>query len=411
VNRSILRAVLALLLLLLLAPAEAAELDFLFLQPDRQAGWGDASIVAADLDRAARRGVDTVVLQYVGHGEDDLLLDGFVGTVLDLAQQRGLQVWIGTWEDPAIWRSRTVPLGRWRKAAEAGVAAAARVAAQHGRHPAFAGWYWTPEAVWWNPPGRRRLESLTAVTADAVRKLRALADKPVAITLGPSGRGEGNLLMGSWCRYVEGVEPDVVVAMDGVGSGHLDVALLPGLYSALRTCADRAGARLWADLEVFSPDLATPPAPERLRRQAEATGLVDAVGAFDLSHHLRRGPASAWWEDRPDRLRVLRDGPPRLEPPRDWRARPALRQAQAVVSLPGSLTVERVEFVLRGNPARSVTLSSGAQELGALVRHHGPGRDEETWVWTGRATAARFALTVRLGRGGAVPVTVRLHGP
>lgn len=408
---SILRAVFALLALLLLAPAQAAPLDFVFLQPDRDAGWGNPTVVAGDLDRAARLGVGDVVLQYVGHGDDDLLVDGFVGTLLDLASARGLQVWVGTWEEPGLWRQRQVPLPRWRSAAEQGVLAAERVADAYAGHPAFAGWYWTPEAVWWRTPGTRRLEALTATTADAVRKLRALADKPVAIALGPSGRGEGNLLMSSWCRYLEGAAPDVVVAMDGVGSGHLDAAVLPGLYSTLRTCSDRIGARLWADLEVFSPDLRTLPAPARLDAQHAAAGPADAIGAFDLSHHLRRGPASAWWEGRDPGLRLLREGAPTPYPLGDWRTRPVPREVSASVTLPARADVRRVEFVLRGNPARSVTLSTEGQELGALVVHHGPGRDEQTWIWTGRATVRTLKLTIRQGRGGATPGDVWLYGP
>lgn len=419
-------AMLVVILGLLTSPvrAERPHFDSLFWQGDLSAGFGEPARVGADLDRAARAGVRTIVLQWLAHGEQSLLdatVDGQdpVLVLLDEAHRRGISVWLGTWENPAIWRQRQVSLHAWRAAMVRGTALAATAAERYGRHPALAGWYYTPEAVWWRPPTGWGLERLTALTAEAVSRLRALTGHPVAVVVGPSGRGEANLLPISWCRYIEGSRPDVVVAMDGVGSAHLDVLLAGPMYRVLHRCAERAGAALWADMEFFGPDGA-PPSLERLWAQYDAARAeAPHVSGFDLPHHLREGlPAAAFWGGERPASRRLHVRPLERSPPGPWTTRrPRVRRGHVDARLDGPpARVSRVEAVVR-RQAKAVSVDGlrpdgGVMGGGAMTASHGPGRDEWTWAWDVPGVAPILAgVRVRV-EGGRFPpevVEVRLR--
>lgn len=421
---SLLTALLGLALLASPAHAERPHFDSMFWQADLGAGFGDPARVGADLDRAVRAGVTTVVLQWLGHGEQDLLetkIDGKdpVQLFLDEAHSRGMRVWLGTWENPAIWSSRQVTLPTWRAAMVRGTEMAARAAQRYGKHPALAGWYYTPEAVWWRPPRGWNLERLTAITAEAVARLKGLTGHPVAIVVGPSGRGEANLLPISWCRYIEGSRPDVVVAMDGVGSAHLDVLLAPALYRVLHRCAERAGATLWADVELFGPDGATP-SLERLWAQYDAARSgAGHVTAFDLPHHLPEGGAAArFWAGERSGEPGLALQPLERNPPGPWVTRqPRVRRGYADARLDGPpRRVGRVVAILR-RAVQGVTVDGlrpdgGVMGGGAMTASHGPGRDEWTWAWDVPGVAPILAgVRVRV-EGGRFPpevVEVRLR--
>lgn len=388
------------------------------MQPDFAAGFGDPEALGAQLDQAARAGVRTVVLQWLGHG-DQILLDVTyegrdpVQVFLDEAHARGMQVWLGTWENPAIWRTRQVTLPAWKRAMVVGTGLATAAAARYGDHPALAGWYHTPEAVWWRPPSGVHLERLTAITAEAVARLKALTGHPVAIVLGPSGRGEANLLPISWCRYLEGARPDVVVVMDGVGSAHLDVLLAPALYRVVHRCAERAGATLWADVEFFGPDW-TPPSLERLWGQYEAARAgAGHVTGFDLNHHLAPGTAGARFLDgEQPQGRRLPSLPLQKTPDGPWIGqRPRVRRGLVDARIGGPPTrVHRVEAVIR-NEAEAVAIDGLLPEGGVLAggttrRAHGPGRDEWTWTWEVEGVAPILAgVRVRV-EGGRHPPEV-----
>ena len=381
------------------ARAERPHFDSLFWQPDLSQGFGDPQWVGAELDRAARAGVTTIVVQWLGHG-DQILLDRTVGgrdpvqVLLDEAQARGMSVWLGTWENPAIWRTRQIALPAWRRAMVRGTELAATAAQRYGEHPALAGWYYTPEAVWWRPPTGWGLERFTATTAEAVARLKRLTGHPVAIVLGPSGRGEANLLPISWCRYIEGSRPDVVVAMDGVGTAHLDVLLAPALYRVLHRCAERAGATLWADVEVFGPDGATPDLGRLWTQYDAARAGAGHVTAFDQPHHLRPGTVAArFWDGERPASPVLAREPLTSDPPNLSSApHPQLRRGTVDATLAdGPRRVGRVEVVLR-REATSVTIDGltpdgGLFAGGEAQPSHGPGRDEWTWTLELPATA------------------------
>ena len=427
-----LRPVLAALIVVLSAtPALADELprlDLVFYQPDLEEGLDNPVRRRADLDRAVEAGVRHLVVQYLGVDRWDLLQPwpggrDPVAELLDEAHARGMRVWLGTWEEPRFWRHRTVPLGLWRRTAERGVEVARRAAERYGDHPAFEGWYWTPEVVWWRAPSPRRLEQLGLVTWQAVQELRAIEPRrDVAVVLGPGGAGEGNLLGISWCRYIEAVRPDAVVVMDGVGSAHLDVLLAPALYRLVGRCADRVGAELWADVELFGPDLEMPPDLLRLDRQYEAARAgADLVGAFDLPHYLAVGTAGEAWlrGDRPTG-RPLQIAARVDDPADDWLARPLARKGTVTVELADGLCpVVRVEVVTRGVHPRAVTLSAFGraavwEEWGVLEPRHGPGRDERRWVWEGRVDpreATKIRVFARAGRNGMRVVDVRIFAP
>ncbi len=405
------------------ARAEPPRFDSLFWQPDLAEGFGDPVQVAAEVDRAARAGVRTIVVQWLAHGRQNLLdvtVEGRdpIETLLDEAHARGISVWLGTWEDPAIWRTRQIALPVWRGAMIRGTALAAEAAARYGRHPALAGWYYTPEAVWWRPPSPPVLERLTALTAEAVARLRALTSHPVAIALGPSGRGEANLYPISWCRYLEGSRPDVVVVMDGVGSAHLDVALAPALYGIVHRCAERADATMWADVELFGPDR-RPPSLERLGLQYDAArASAIHVTAFDQPHYLMPDtPGGRFWAGERAAGPALPVLPLRRTPDGPWTTqRPRVQRGHVDALLAGPPTrLARVEVVVR-REARSVSVDGLRPEGGVLggadlVEAHGPGRDEWTWSWDLPPTAPLLAgvrARVEAGRQPVEVVAIRL---
>jgi len=371
------------------------HLDFVFYQPDYDEGLAQPIRRQADLDFAAAHGVRDIVIQYLAHDDWSMLDPAGHGPValrglLDEAHARGLRVWLGTFEDPRIWKRRRVSTKLWSAVAERGLEIATEAAAQVGDHPAFAGWYWTPEAVWWDSPSPRKLETLTLTTQQALARLRALTpDKPVAIVFGPGGSGEGNLLGISWCRYIEATEPDVVVVMDGVGSAHLDVLLAPALYGLAYRCAERSRAEVWADVELFGPDLEVAPTRERLDAQYRAArDNATTVGAFDLNHHLAVGTAGrAWLEGETEPGRRMGVRAQTAAPDQDWLARPVVRKGTLTLELaPSPEPVQRVEIVTRGVHPKVISLSArgraGTWEAwGDFEPRHGPARDEITWVW------------------------------
>ncbi len=405
-----------LLAALLAAPPAVAQnphFDSLFWQPDLSNGFSDPAFIKAQVERAARAGTRNLVLQWLGRGRDDVLDHPAdpVRVLLDEAEARGLSVWLGTWENPAIWTTRQPNLIAWKRAMVVGTALATRAAERYAAHPAFAGWYWTPEAVWWDPPDPDVLERLTATTAEGVAHLKALSGHPVAIALGPGGRGEANLLPLSWCRYLQGSGADVVVVMDGIGSAHLDLMLAPALYDVMFRCAERAGATLWADMELFGPGGA---APNLRRLQAQYTvareGASQVVG-FDLSHHLAPGTVGErFWRGeraRADPLPVQLVGNPALP----WEDGTLFPRVDAV--LPAPTRVDRVELVLRGTQPHGVLingLNGGVHELGELSAEHGPGRDEWTWVWqTDGVAPVVNGLRLRLKARQLAPLVVEVR--
>jgi hypothetical protein len=352
--------------------------DALFIQPDRGAGWGDPERRRADLGRAAAAGVRTIIVQYLAHGDDSLLGPGPGGSdetmeLLDDAGRLGMDVWLGTREDPAIWEELEVPVGVWAAAADGGIAIAEEIAARYSTHPAFTGWYWTPEVVWATEPDAARLRSLTKITRRAVRALHKLADKPVAIVLGPSNRGWESIHGGAWCRYVDGSKAERLVVMDGVGTAHLDVAHLGRLYGTLRGCAERVGFELMADVELFGPG-GLPPAPTRLHRQLSATLLFPhRRGAFDLGHYLAPGGEGARFWAAPGAAAEL------IKVEQSERDR---RGARVEVAAP----VHRVDITTQPPHPEAVELYAildrgDAQYLGEPAQTHGPGRYQRTWIW------------------------------
>lgn len=351
--------------------------DSVFIQPDREEGWEDPERRREDLKRAADLGVKTLIVQYLAHGAESLLApraDGGDETadLLDDATRLGLEVWLGTREDPAIWDDLEVPVAVWSAAAAGGIAIAEEIGSRYAAHPAFTGWYWTPEVVWATEPKPARLRRISRITRHAVKKLRAAADKPVAVPVGASNLGSEGVFGGAWCRYLEVADADRVVAMDGVGTAHLDVAHLDRFYGALRGCAERLNIELIADLEVFGPGVQ--PAPARLERQLiAAMGLPHRRAAFDLGHHLKpRSEAARFWANP--------SGPPATintaESGRDERgarmevASPAAR-VDVVTNPPHPEAVELYAILDQGD----------AQYLGEPLQTHGPGRYQRTWLW------------------------------
>lgn len=396
------------------APAPELFLDGAFYQPDLSAGFGDPAVRQAELDRLRRLGGDTVWLQYVAHGDFSMLSPGPgrvdpVREFLDEAAEREMTVWLGTREDPALWEEPEVPIPVWEEVGERSLEVAEEAVARYADHPALAGWYWTPELVWGTAPSWLRLERLARITRRQLAELRALRPAiPVAIPLGPGGVVGTEIPTRGWCRWLELVRPDVVVVMDGVGTAHVDISQADRVYAAARGCAERVGAQVVADVEVFGPGL--PPSPERLALQfAAAWRHGDRVVAFDLPHHL--APHTVGHEVlsvTPAPELTVRPTPL----PADWSG-----VALATVDLEFETAgVAAIDVVTRWPRPAGVSLAiereGGWEVAGEMRPHHGPGRDEITWRWTaGEPVVTGSArVTLRRGEGDLQLVGVRARG-
>jgi|GEM_PF-1501588 len=383
------------------APDPSFFFDGAFYQPNLAQGFADPERRRSDLARLASLGGTTVWLQYLAHG-DYSLLDPFperqdpVRGLLDDAHSLGLKVWLGTREDPRLWSDDEVPLAVWKDAGDKALLIAEEAAARYGQHPAFAGWYWTPEVVWPRAPSPERLRRLSAITAGHLASLRRLVPgTPVAMVLGPGGNLGEEVPARGWCRLLAEASPEVVVVMDGVGSGHVDLTQLDMVYTAAAGCAALAGATLVADVEVFGPGL--PPDRARLRAQMDAAWRsAPVVVAFDLPHHLGPGTeAVALWSGKRPRRPIVPAREHR-DPEGDWLA---VRRGLGTIELTpaAARSVGEAELVSRYPHPQEVSLSldegRGWKDRGSLRRYHGPGRDEVTW---------RLALP-----GGPVPVSAR----
>ncbi len=400
------------------APNPAFYLDGAFYQPDIAEGFADPARRLADLRRMADAGARTIWLQYLAHGDFSLLdpwperIDPVRG-LLDDAESVGLGVWLGTREDPRIWAKDEVSPRVWKDAGDRALRIAEEAAARYGTHPAVVGWYWTPEVVWPEQPGPRRVQRLARITRTHVRLLRDLVPgRPIAVALGPGGRVDEELPTKGWCQWLETVRPDVVVVMDGVGTGHVDVTQLDGVYTAAAGCAERIGARLVADVEVFGPGMQ--PDPVRLLRQMEAAARrASEIVAFDLPHHLKpdsvgarllAGPLASGRPIGAQRVRA---------PAGDWaQDQPELATLDLVPDVPAGLT--GVEIVTRFPHPEALSLSLDGGEgfvvAGALEQFHGPGRDEVTWRWFGDRRVHAARVTLRRGEGALDVLASHLRG-
>ena len=233
----------------------------------------------------------------------------------------------------------------------------------------------------------RRLKALAKTTARAVQRLKAAADKPVAVVLGPADRGMQGIHGGAWCRYLDLAKPDRVVVMDGVGTGHLDVSHLDRLYRTLRGCAERHGFEVIADIEVFGPQ-SLPPAPVRLERQLKAAALHShRRAAFDLGHHLAVGTEADRFWNAPVQGNSL--------PVHDL-ARHGDGARFSVKAPPGRIDITTDPPHPDGVELRAGFALAEDRALGEAKQTHGPGRYQRTWVWRPRAgseTVTTFELS------------------
>jgi len=394
-------------------PGVGFNISGAFYQPDLAEGFDDPIRRRRDFARLAAWGGTSLWLQYLAHGDHSLLEPwperrDPVRELLDDAHAAGLRVWVGTREDPRLWEEPvSVPL--WKEVGDRALAIAEEAAARYGDHPGFAGWYWTPEIVWAQDPSPGRAARLARVTARHVAALRTLLPgTPVAIAVGPGGTLGHEIPAGGWCRVVAEARPDALVVMDGVGTGHVDVIQLDMVYAVTAGCAERVGARLVADIEVFGGG--REPDPSRLRAQARAARRADAVVAFDLPHHLKEGSVGAavldggWPEGA-----VVPSAEERN--PADWRGLDL-----ATIDLRPERGFESVRVVTREPHPDAVSLSLGLPDAelvpqGALTPREGPGRDELTWRWTGEGVWDRARITLRRGDGDLSVSSAALLGP
>ncbi len=316
------RLVACLLLLALSCPAWAAKqakpqdgqprpcFSGTFFQPlADHAGWSQAQWKTL-FDRLADLKVHDVVVQWSAMGGVDFAGNGVLGAVLDQAQARGMQVWLGLnhpddfWTKAARQDNVVAVYLRGLQLANAETARKALDAAKGS--PAFAGWYLTEELddTTWGKPERR------AVIGQYLRNMRqdlaALAQgKPVLV----SGFANGFLSPAEYADFVREFMKtsglDGFLLQDGVGVRKLTVAESMLYLDAASRGARDAGARFIPVVEVLEqtagqpiddkPFKAVPASMDRVERQLRAAAATGGRGiwAFSLPEYALPGLGAA----------------------------------------------------------------------------------------------------------------------
>lgn len=220
------------LLLAIYLPAQASEctgapFSASFLQPLTSDLERSAEAWEATLQSIAGVGIDTLYLQWSVYGELDLSREpgiSFLSTWLDQAHANGLRVNLGLVADADFGSRITDPADALAAylagLRERSLAAADRLKARLGDHPAFVGWYLSEEIddrSWTHPWQvdllREHLSSLTSLLAELS------PEKPVSISTYVSGAQPPAQFERLW-RALWSAAPQLhVLLQDGAGVG------------------------------------------------------------------------------------------------------------------------------------------------------------------------------------------------
>jgi hypothetical protein len=229
-------------------------------------------------------GIDTLVFRpYI---LDTGPLMPLLNTIFTKATEYGMQVFIHT--------NRTGGGYQWTSMSRSALAEALARAKQdmeliaeaYADHPAFAGWY-----IWDEVDEKDLVSTRLETTKWYYGELRRFAstltpEKPMMIAPSFSSTTSPRWLEDRWADVLSTTGIDILAVQDSVGQGKSTAQVNPEYYAAFARAAKRAGAALWADVEVFTKDYQPAPA-ERVRQQLLAVGpWVEKTLIFDYNHYM-----------------------------------------------------------------------------------------------------------------------------
>lgn len=216
-----------------------------------------------------------------------------IGTILELAQSRGIEVYLGLAADSRYWEAIQRPAAgqeeylrrlRWKSER-----VARELAALAGRYRSFKGWYIVEEIddLNWRPPASRQA---------LYRHLKQLSSFLKTLTPG------GQVLLSAFCQARMDPEAyrefwrdllressvDLLLFQDGAGVGKLPRDLLPLYLKAVRGATDASGRKLQVVVELFhmvseAPFQAVPAPMARVREQLRVAGEFASGGINSFS--------------------------------------------------------------------------------------------------------------------------------
>lgn len=213
-----------------------------------------------------------------------------VPTIMKLAAQRGIEVWVGLRLDPQYWERIKAPpealdlyLRNRLKELDGFVGDLGRTIDD----APFAGWY-IPDEIddqTWLVPEKRAI--LKRYLGDTVRVLEEIRPgSAVAISGFGGSRAKPKLLAEFWEDIVKSTGVSLLLFQDGVGEGKIATDTLPRYYKPLNRSVRTAGARLGAVVELFvlQPDGRRVPAPiTRIWEQIARTRHLTSFPAVAFS--------------------------------------------------------------------------------------------------------------------------------
>lgn len=214
-------------------------------------------------------------------------------TILQLAQARGIEVYLGLAAESRYWEMiKRSPAGqeeylnrlRWKSER-----VAREVAATAARYRVFKGWY-IPEEIddlTWRPPKSRQL--LTRQLRELSGFLKKLTPGGLVMLSAFSGaRMDPDSYQEFWRDLLRETSVDILLFQDGAGTGQLPRELLPLYLQAARNAADANHKKLQVVVELFELVSETPfkavPAPiQRVTGQLQLAGEYASGGINSFS--------------------------------------------------------------------------------------------------------------------------------
>lgn len=223
-------------------------------------------------------------------------------TVLQLADQSGLQVFVGLVYDSQFWEQIRRPsplvqdyLQRHRLQA---VSVARELGPMVRRHPSFQGWYLTEEVDDTNWRGTEARQTLFNHLRDTSARLREVSPgRKVALSGFSNGRIAPKTFEAFWSALLVTADIDVVFFQDGIGTGKLELAQLPLYLAAIRKAVTTHGRELRVVIEIFR-QVAGPPLDDKQfkavprtldgiqRQMATAAPYASQLIAFSIPEYM-----------------------------------------------------------------------------------------------------------------------------
>jgi len=231
-------------------------------------------------------------------------------TILRLADEAGIRVYVGLVAESQYWEHMRQPLpqiekylGRLRAHA---VSVARQLLPRVVKHPSFQGWYISEEiddTTWRTPEFRAVLSTHLHRLSAQLHNLTPM--KSVALSGFANGQLDPHAFEHFWSGLLQGAAIDVVLFQDGIGARKLELPELSSYLTAIHNATQAHHRELKIILEIFDqvagpplndqPFQAIPAGLERIRQQIEASAAyASTLVAFSIPEYMTPlgGPAA-----------------------------------------------------------------------------------------------------------------------